>query len=229
MSDFAELERRLGVTFRDPSLLKLALTHPSCLNEYPEAGLASNERLEFLGDAVLGLVVADKLYRAYPGSGEGAMTRRRAALVRNTTLKGLAESIGLGDFLILGKGEEQGGGRHKPGNLARAMEAVFAAVFLDRGFQAGRRLILRLLAGELAAADGAAPRDAKTRLQEYLQERGQSPPQYRVIAASGPEHARTFNVTASIAGRVAGRGSGSSKKLAEGRAAAAALREIGGD
>lgn len=229
MSDLAELERRLGVTFRDPSLLKLALTHTSYLNEYPDEGPASNERLEFLGDAVLGLVVADKLYRTSPGLDEGEMTRRRSALVRNTTLKRLAEKLSLGDFLLLGRGEEQGDGRDKPSNLARAMEAVFAAVFLDRGLQAGRRLILRLLADELAAAGGEAPRDSKTRLQEYLQGRGQPPPEYRITAASGPEHEKNFTVAVSIGGRVAGLGSGSSRKLAESRAAAAALRKIGGD
>ena len=155
MTDLAALQQTLGVAFNDASLLEQALVHSSYINENPDFAPTSNERLEFLGDAVLGLVVAEKLYQDFPHLTEGEMTKLRAALVRRDTLVRMARAIRLDDHLYLGKGEEAGGGRHKPANLAAALEAVIAAIFLDRGPSTARDFILRLLDTELENAVGS--------------------------------------------------------------------------
>ncbi len=223
MVNLTELQRALGIKFNDPTILEQALVHGSYLNENPGTPLASNERLEFLGDAVLGLVISERLYQDFPFD-EGEMTRLRSYLVRQDTLAGLASDIGLGKYLYLGRGEEASGGRQKPANLARALEAVIAAIFLDRGIEAARDFIPVLFKKELArVASQEIGSDYKSRLQELIQSRGEKAPSYHVIEAAGPEHDKTFTVEVRVGNTVLGRGTGKSKKLAESEAARAAL------
>jgi len=229
MPDTAALEKRLGVEFAGPALLALALVHSSYVNENPGTAAGHNERLEFLGDAVLDFVVAGKLYRDFPDLSEGQMTRLRSALVRRETLARVARSIGLGDYLVMGKGEEASGGRDKSANLAGALEAVIAAVYLDRGVTVARKIIVRLLEAEWPAAIAAGTGgDAKSRLQELTQARFQLTPGYRLLAETGPDHDKQFTVEVTVNGEVLGSGTGSSKKLAEKEAARAALERLRG-
>jgi ribonuclease-3 len=221
------LQDILRVTFADLSLLETALVHSSYVNENPALVSGHNERLEFLGDAVLGFVVAEKLYQDFPSLSEGEMTKLRAALVSRETLARVGRGIRLGDFLMMGKGEEAGGGRDKKSNLAGAMEAVIAAVFLDGGTDAARDVILRLLEEEIAAAGSrGVSADYKSRLQEYLQSRQQPAPSYRVVDEVGPEHEKLFTVEVMVGRAVLGRGTGKSKKLAETAAARLALQQL---
>jgi ribonuclease-3 len=226
MTDLAALQNTLGVSFKDPSLLEQALAHSSYINESPGI-TTSNERLEFLGDAVLGLIIAQELYRRLPQSSEGEMTELRSSLVRGDTLSRTAKAISLGDYLYLGKGEEASGGRRKPANLAGAMEAIIAAIFLDQGFNVTRDFILRLMDKELdkALSQGIAP-DYKSQLQELIQARHQQTPTYQVLEAVGPDHDRRFSVEVRVGDTVLGRGSGKSKKSAEEAAARSALDQI---
>ncbi len=230
MADLAALQEVLGVSFKDPSLLEEALLHRSYVNENPGAAQASNERLEFLGDAVLGLVVAERLYQGFPGFAEGKMTKLRAALVCQDALARVARSIRLGDYLYLGRGEEASGGRRKTANLARALEALIGAVYLDQGSAAASDFILRLFDKELerVGSPGVVV-DYKTQLQELIQAKGQPAPSYQVIEATGPDHDRRFTVEVSAGGAVLGRGSGRSKKVAETEAARSALERLSGD
>jgi ribonuclease-3 len=195
MTDLAILQRNLGINFSDTSLLEQALIHRSYLNENPSLAITSNERLEFLGDAVLGLIIAENLYQTYPNFSEGEMTKIRASLVRRETLARIAKAIRLGDHLYLGKGEDTSGGRNKLVNLACTLEAIIAAIFLDQGLSATRYLILKLFNTELqkVASQGAAI-DYKSELQELIQSRLQQTPTYRVIETSGPDHSRIFTV-----------------------------------
>jgi ribonuclease III len=230
MRNLSELEQRLGVSFRDPSLLAQALRHTSFINEHLEAGEISNERLEFLGDAVLGLAVSERMYRRFPESEEGELTRGRSQVVCNEMLHRLALELGLGDYLELGRGEEMSGGRRKPSNLARATEAIFGAVFLDRGFRTAKRVIIALLSDEInPALVQPENRDDKTRLQEFLQGQGRAAPRYRVVCEEGLAHEKIFFVEATLDGETIGAGSGRTKKLAESGAAAAARRKLIGD
>jgi len=227
LADLSPLPEILGVSFNDPSLLEQALVHRSYINENPDFALASNERLEFLGDAVLGLVVAERLYQDFPHFTEGEMTKLRAALVCQDTLDRIAGTIGLGDYLYLGKGEEASGGRRKSANLARALEAVIGAVFLDRGSVTTSDFILRLFDKELEkVASRDVGIDYKSQLQELIQAKGQPPPVYRVIEAVGPDHDKRFTVEVRAGGMVLGRGSGKSKKTAETEAARSALERL---
>ncbi len=227
MADLGALQKVLGVSFSNPSLLEQSLIHSSYINENPGIDLKSNERLEFLGDAVLGVVVAEKLYQKIPHLTEGQMTRFRAALVRRETLVSMAQAIKLGTYLYLGKGEEAGGGRQRPLNLAGVMEAVIAAIYLDRGLPAVRDFILKLIAQEIekviSRGDGI---DYKSELQEFVQAREQQTPAYHVIESTGPDHARKFTIEVRLGDRVLGQGSGNSKKAAESEAARAALAKI---
>ena len=212
----------LGHPFADPGLLARALTHRSLTAEEP--GEPSNERLEFLGDAVLGLVIADELYSSW-GLSEGEMAKVRAAVVNEASLAAVAHRIGLGAAIRLGRGEESTGGREKPSILADAMEAVLGAVYLDGGLEAARRVILadwRPLVAERAASPGR--RDYKTRLQEILARRGVVPG-YEVEAA-GPDHARTFRAEVYADGEHLGAGEGSSKTRAQQEAARRALEAL---
>jgi len=226
MADLAALQNTLGLQFKDPTLLEQALVHSSYINESPGIAI-SNERLEFLGDAILGFIIAEELYQRLPQSTEGEMTELRSSLVRGDALSRLAKAISLGDYLYLGKGEEASGGRRKPANLAGAMEAVIAAIFLDQGFNATRDFLLRLMAKELkkALSQGIEP-DYKSQLQELIQARHQQTPTYQVLEAVGPDHDRRFSVEVRVGDTVLGRGSGKSKKLAEIEAARAALDQL---
>jgi len=217
----------LGISFNDSSLLEEALVHSSYINENPSLAPASNERLEFLGDAVLGLIVAERLYQDFPHADEGEMTRLRAALIRRDTLARIARAIGLGGYLYLGKGEEASGGRRKPANLAGALEAVIAAIFLDQGSAITKDFILRLLNPELqkAVSQGAGV-DHKSRLQELIQAREQQTPAYRIVEEVGPDHDKWFTVEVMVGDTVLGRGSGKGKKAAETEAARSALKQL---
>ncbi|MDA1096834.1 MAG: ribonuclease III [Chloroflexi bacterium] len=219
------LLERFDVQFDDPALLRCALIHSSYLNENAGgADAVSNERLEFLGDAVLGYLVAEWLYSTLPDAPEGEMTRLRSLLVRRDTLVGVAESLGLGGYLLMGIGEEASGGRTRPANLANAVEAVIGAVHLDQGAAVTRRLIIALLNPilEQLVSSGAA-QDAKSRLQELLQSQKHLTPAYRIIDARGPSHGREFTVEVSLGGEPLAVGIGPSKRVAEQLAARAAL------
>ena len=221
------LEKKLGYTFRDPSLLRAALYHSSYANEHRAAGIRSNERLEFLGDAVLGFVTAEYLYAKHPDLPEGDLTRRRAALVCEESLHEVAQALDLGSCLQLGRGEEQGGGRHRPSILADATESVFAAVYLDGGMDAARDLIHRvLLDKEREEQVEERRRDYKTELQELVQRKSGSTLNYRMVGSDGPDHAKVFEAAVLLNGEVFSTGTGHSKKEAEQAAAGAALEKL---
>jgi len=227
LSDIATLQQALGVSFKKLSLLKLALVHSSYANENPGLAPASNERLEFLGDAVLDMVVAASLYRDFPDLSEGEMTKLRAVLVRRDTLAKIARALRLGDYLYLGKGEEASGGRDKSANLAGALEAVFGAIFLDQGSTTSEDFILRILNTELQkVASRRTATDYKSELQELIQASEQQTPTYHVIEATGPDHDKRFTVEVRVGNTVLGRGSGKSKKTAETEAARSTLERL---
>ena len=220
--DAQSLADQIGVQMRDLDLLRQALTHRSAPQEFD---LPPNERLEFLGDAVLGIAVAGYLYRSHPDLEEGPLTKLKAVAVSEPILANVAREIDLGRYLILSKGEEQSGGRDRPSILSDALEAVFGAVHLDRGFRTSRALILRLLRDHLRAIERAEHEpDHKTVLQEKIQERHRTPPTYRVLSESGPDHDRTFVAQVRVGRRILGSGSGKSKKQAEQAAARDALQ-----
>ena len=227
MDDQNELQKKLGVSFQQPELLTQALTHSSYANENPGVAPASNERLEFLGDAILGLIVAENLFRDFPGMSEGEMTRLRSILVKQETLARVAESIKLGNYLYLGKGEEASGGKDKPANLARALEAVVAAVYLDQGSAITEQLVLEILDAELLKTlyQGAII-DYKSQLQELLQAKTQQTPVYNLIETQGPDHNKNFTVEVRLGNDVLATGIGRSKKKAETEAARIALEKL---
>jgi ribonuclease-3 len=222
-----EFQQRLGHTFADGELLRQALTHASFGHEKRQR-LPDNQRLEFQGDAVLQLAVTTELYHRFPRMTEGQLTKLRAQLVNKNHLHGVAKEIALGDYLILGRGEEKQG-RERGSILADAMEAVIGAVFIDAGWEPARAIILRLLEPSLAAMSGeddAAAANPKGALQEKLQAEGDHPPAYRCVSETGPAHARVYEVVVEWQGRELGRGQGASKKEAETRAAQAALESL---
>ena len=205
-------------------MLSEALTHPSAVNEDPQAHPVSNQRLEFLGDALIGLVAARELYRLLPAAPEGSLTELRAAVVRGETLARVARGISLGDYLRLGQGEEASGGRERESNLASALEALVGAVLLDRGAEEACGVALELIRPELErVAREGAERDPKSQLQEVTQGLGMGSPTYRTVSQSDPEHDRTFQIEVLVAGRVMGAGSGRRKVDGERAAALEAL------
>ena len=215
------LEKKLGYTFRCKEQLQAALYHSSYANEHRCCGVSSNERLEFLGDAVLGLVTADYLYHKHPDLPEGDLTRMRAALVCEESLYEVAQSLGLGNELRLGKGEEAGGGRCRPSILADATESVFAAVYLDGGMEAARNFILPFITEGKTAEE-----DYKTRLQEVVQQDPSAVLKYEVTDESGPDHNKQFTVCVWRNGQLLAEGRGRSKKAAEQHAAKVALEKL---
>ena len=222
-----ELEKKRNYTFRDPGLLGEALSHSSYANEHRSAGLRSNERLEFLGDSVLGFVTAEFLFLQHPDLPEGDLTRIRAALVCEQSLYEVARKLDLGRYLKLGRGEEAGGGRERTSILADATEAVFAAVYLDGGIGAASTLIHRvLLDAEKEEVVEERRRDYKTALQELVQRQADQVLTYRMIGEEGPDHDKTFLAEVLLNGTQVGTGSGHSKKEAEQSAAKAALRKL---
>ena len=222
MADFSTLETTLGYTFRDRGLLEQALRHASWCNEHAAAQLEDNERLEFLGDAVLDLVVGHKLMTRYPQLREGELSVTRAQVVSEASLSEVAGQLGLGAWLVLGKGEEKSGGRTKASILADAFEAILAAVFLDGGFDAAVTLVERLLAQKIETVEFKGFYDFKTRLQETAQARLKSTPTYRVVQELGPDHDKRFVVAVTIGTDEWARSVGRSKKEAEQMAAAEA-------
>ncbi len=225
--DLTHLQNTLGVSFKDPTLLERALIHDSYINENPGLAPISNERLEFLGDAVIGLIVTRKLYHDFPDYPEGRLTNLRAALVKRATLFRIAEKINLGQYLFLGKGEEANDGRKKIPNLAGAMEAVMGAIFLDQGLEVASKCMLSLMYQEYdRLPKNGLPPDNKSQLQEWVQSRFQQPPAYHLIESSGPDHARWFTVEVRIGERTLGQGSGRSKKEAESDAARKVLEQL---
>jgi ribonuclease-3 len=222
-----DLAARVGLEVRDPELFARALVHSSYLHEHPDAVAGHNERLEFLGDAVVNLVISEAVYVRHPADDEGLLSARRAAIVSTTGLARLAHRIDLGPHLLLGEGEAQRGGRRRPSLLASAFEAICGAVYLDLGYAATRDWLLRLAAPELEAdAPALALKSPKSRLQEYTQRRSGSRPTYRVLDASGPDHDKTFRVEVVVDGRVLGTGEGPSRRVAETAAAAEALGRL---
>lgn len=206
----------LGYSFGDPSLLEQAVRHSSYIHEHPELGGESYERLEFLGDAVLELVITELLYRRFPDASEGHLSKARAGVVNENRLATVARSLDLGPCLLLGRGEEMQGGREKPSILADVVEAIAAAIYLDGGLEQARRVLGALLAEVAEKALLRTPKkDYKTRLQEEVQEALHLTPSYELIHAEGPDHAKMFTVALVIDGRRVATGSGRSKKEAE--------------
>lgn len=221
------IQEAVGYQFKDPHLLRRALTHPSYVNEHPEDDVGNNQRLEFLGDAVLDFVAGEWVFGRFPHFGEGAMTRLRAALVRTETLARLAGDIDIGPALRLGRGEEASGGRSRPANLCDAFEALVGALYLDGGLAVARRFLEPLIA-PAAQETLSANRDvdAKSQLQERCQAEMGVTPQYRIVAAHGPDHEKTFIAEVLLGSAVLGRGAGHSKQSAEQAAANAAVHSL---
>lgn len=228
----AALERRLGYRFEDPTLLERALTHRSHRHESggEAQGPIDYERLEFLGDALLGFFVSEKLMALDPAADEGTLTRRKQAVVSQKTLAAVSARVGLGTSLRLGRGEDATGGRAKPSLLADVFESSLAAVYLDGGLRPARAFVGRHLRREIeeASRTSGPVGDDKTRLQETTQARWRVTPRYRIVTVSGPAHARRFTAEVSVGGRVLGEGAGSSRKDAERAAAGAGLAAIHG-
>lgn len=226
MSDLAALQVRLGYNFRDPGLLQLALTHPSVAHEQG-APVQHNQRLEFLGDAVLQLALTRELYETFPDFDEGPLTKARAKLVNRRALGTHGRTLGLGAYLVLSRGEAAHGGRERSSALADACEAVIGAIFLDGGYEVAREFILREFSAGLSDL-GVIPtlENPKGELQEFLQARSPEAPRYHVVSTSGPDHDRVFECTVQHAGVELARGAGKSKKAAESEAALAALKKL---
>ena len=226
MPEFIELQIRLGYKFRDENLLRLALTHPSVAHESVVAS-EHNQRLEFLGDAVLQLVLTQKLYEKFPAFDEGVLTKVRAKLVNRSTLAEHARMLELGPHLIMSRGEETSGGRERASALADAFESLLGAIFLDGGFDAAREFILREFATEFSTlAESSGIENPKGELQEMLQSRSPNAPEYQTVSATGPDHDRVFECIVRHEGVELARGSGKSKKFAEIGAALMALKKL---
>ncbi len=226
-ADPQALEVSLHYPFKDPMLLRQALTHKSYINEARQGDLADNERLEFLGDSVVNLMISEHLLRHYPDISEGELSKMRAKVVSERGLSQVARRLGLGRYLYLGKGEELSGGREKSSLQADALEAVLAAIYLDGGHEAAARVIEKIFEADMAdfLAAGSSS-DFKTTLQEYCQREFEVLPNYQVIHESGPAHARIFEVSLSIKDRVWAKGRGRSKKQAEQCAAREVLEKM---
>ena len=225
MRPVSELQQQIAFTYRDPRLLEHALTHKSYANENRLS--EHNERMEFLGDSVLNLVVSELLMNALPGASEGELSRIRAAVVSEPSLAAVAREIGLGEFLLVGRGEEQTGGRDKDSLLADSLEALVASLYLDGGLDRAGAFIARFFKDTIdrvRTAGGIA--DHKTELQELCQERLKTLPEYRVAYESGPDHRKEFTIELLIQGEIYGRGIGRNKKEAEQRAAKEALEKL---
>jgi len=227
MTDWNDCQKDLGISFHQESLLEQAFVHLSYLNENPGFARPSNERLEFLGDAILNFIVTEKLYKEFPELPEGELTEIRASLVCRDTLAGLASSLKLGDWLLLGRGEEANGGRVKESNLANAMEALIGALYLDQGLAKARRFILRQLKLELEKIKaGKTTPNYKALVQEFIQGQKKPTPVYRLVEATGPDHSKQFTAEILVEGEALGRGTGKSKKAAESQAAKAAWEKL---
>jgi ribonuclease-3 len=227
MNDWDDCQKDLGISFHQESLLEQAFVHLSYLNENPGFARPSNERLEFLGDAILNFIVTEKLYKEFPQLSEGELTEIRAALVCRDTLAELASSLKLGDWLLLGRGEEANRGRTKENNLANAMEALIGALYLDQGIAKARRFVLRQLKPELEKIKaGKITPNYKALVQELIQGQKKPTPVYRLVEATGPDHSKQFTAEILVEGEALGKGVGKSKKVAESQAARAAWEKL---
>ena len=233
MRPAAALAERLGLAVRDLELLQQALIHSSYLHEHRDLAVGHNERLEFLGDSVVSLAISDALYRRHPDDDEGVLSARRASIVSTTGLARLAARLSLGEYLLLGEGESQRGGRRRPALLASAFEAVVGALYLDLGYEVSSGFVVALATPELTSHRPlGALKSPKSRLQEFTQRLSGERPQYRLLDAVGPDHDKVFRVEVAVAGRGIAVGEGHSRRLAETAAAARgieALRETPGD
>ncbi len=221
---YSQLEKQLGYHYRDAELLRFALSHSSYANEVFKDNLRSYERLEFLGDSILGFVTAEYLYKTFPTKLEGELTRIRAELVCEKNLAAVAKQISLGDYLLLGHGEEQGGGRHRSGILSDVVEALIAAAYLDGGFEEAKGIITRLILPKIKEV--TRTHDYKTELQELIQQKKNQILTYELLGEQGPDHCKEFFVRVLLNDKELGRGSGTSKKRAEQNAAAQALEHL---
>ena len=230
MNSLKDIKKRIGIEFKNEALLKLAITHSSYVNEYQAIAPESNERLELLGDAILGMIIAEHLYLKFPEHAEGELTGFRASLVCTTTLADIAKKINLGNYLLLGKGEEASGGRNKDANLAGALEALVAAVYLDKGLETTRDFLLKLFEAEIEnPGEQGNCVDFKSQLQQIFQARkggDKETPVYYIVEETGPDHKRVFTAEVKVREALLGRGSGKSKKIAETEAAKAALEKL---
>ncbi|HEY7463961.1 MAG TPA: ribonuclease III [Candidatus Limnocylindria bacterium] len=224
----SDLPDRLGIHLRDPEAIRQAFVHSSFYNENPQLVAGHNERLEFLGDAVIGLVVSRLLYERFPNEDEGFLTARRASLVNRDALAALARQVGIDGYLLLGRGEADAGGASRPSLLAAAFEAVAGAIFLSEGLDTTRAWLRRLFGEQLGGADEEAepPKSAKSRLQEWSQRTHRIKPHYELVSTIGPAHEQTFTVAAVLRGRRLAVGVGSSRQRAEEQAASAALESV---
>lgn len=227
MKETEEFEENVGIVFDDKSLLLRALTHRSYLNEHPGFGFEDNERLEFLGDAVLDFVTGEYLYHRFPEMAEGPLTSLRSALVRRETLARFARQIHLDRYLLLGHGEAASGGRRRPATLCATFEAVVGALYLDQGVDAVKRFVEPIISPEVARTTrDHLDKDAKSQLQEMAQGRLRCTPRYKTVDESGPDHAKTFTIEVIICGQVYGQGTGRSKQQAAQAAAEDALKRL---
>ena len=225
-SAFRKLQERTGVKFSNAALLRQAFTHTSYVNEHRASRAADNERLEFLGDAVLQLAVSEHLYERYPHRSEGELTRMRANIVCEASLFRFAEALGFGQAVLLGKGEELTGGRSRPSLLADAFEAFIGALYLDQGMDEVRKFLERHLFPLLSQDEQEPTKDYKSILQEKVQQMGHGLLEYKIVEERGPAHAREFVAAAIVGQKMLGTGSGRTKKEAEQKAASAALRAL---
>jgi ribonuclease III len=223
---YSKLEKQIGIKFKNHDLLRTAFVHRSYMNEHKDCGWEHNERVEFLGDAVLELVVTEYLYSHFPNP-EGDLTNWRSALVKGETLSKIARSLNLGDILYLSKGEEHSGGRSKDYLLANALEALIGVLYLEQGYKKAQKFIEKFL---LVHLEGILKKgehiDAKSRLQELAQERVMVTPSYQLLHDEGPDHEKTFTMGAYIGDRIVGKGKGGSKQIAEQKAAEDALKRL---
>jgi len=227
MTDITDIEQALNLTFADKALLQRALTHRSYLNENPDYPLEDNERLEFLGDAILDFIAGEYLYHRFPEMAEGQLTNLRSALVRTETLARFAGQLNLGDYIFMGKGEEEGGGRKRTAILCDVFEAMIGAIYLERGLDSARQFVQKMIEpalAEILTSDNH--KDAKSRLQEVTQSYYQLTPTYRTVKEEGPDHAKEFTVEAVIGHKTYGCGVGLSKQVAAQAAAQQALERV---
>lgn len=228
LAQLAQLEERLGVRFRDRSLLDLALRHGSFSHERGHDPGKSYERLELLGDAVLSLVVSDDLYRRYPDMDEGGLAKQRARVVNEAALASVARRLDLGRYILLGRGEEKAGGRTRSSLLSDVFEALVGAIYVDSGYGVAHAFVWRWLIESIEELDTHESPDYKSQLQEIVQQRERRLPRYRITGQEGPDHDRAFVAVVELGGRVLGKGKGRSKKEAEQAAAESALRRYHG-
>jgi ribonuclease-3 len=225
--DWQALQSAIAINFKDEALLQQAFIHSSYVNENPDSLTADNERLEFLGDALLSFIVAEEVYNEFPDAGEGDLTEIRVSLVRQETLAEIAARLKLGDYLFLGKGEEATGGREKQTNLADAFEALIGAMYLDHGLSVARDFALAQFAGQLKTVKlKGIGRNYKALLQEFTQAKYKQLPTYRIIEASGPDHDKSFIIEVRLGDRILGIGSGKNKRAAEMDGARSALEKL---